>query len=104
MTLSNIRRDFEWYTFLASGQFTERNFDFEIKTDRPGEEPGRTVQGAMPKWRKDLIMSDASNHLQDLINKVTAQRNYLILKGNMAAADEYVKLFPEIFKDVKVKN
>jgi hypothetical protein len=70
MTKETIQRHYEWFKFLSSGQFTERDFDFQTKErDRRGEEAGRMTIGKMSQARINLIKSDAKRHLDNLIKK-----------------------------------
>ncbi len=72
MTLENLKKHHARLKWLASGEFTERDFDYEIKaTDNPnGEkgESGRMTQGDFINKtgakRKDLIMFKAKRALK----------------------------------------
>jgi len=66
MTKETILKQHAWFKHLASGNFTERDFDFEVKGKRAGEESGRTAMGPMPQKRIDLIKGDAQRHLEAL--------------------------------------
>ncbi len=72
MTLENLKKHHARLKWLASGEFTERDFDYTIKaTDNPlGEkgESGRMTQGDFVnktgQKRKDLIVFKAKRALQ----------------------------------------
>ncbi len=72
MTLANLEKHYARLKWLASGEFTERDFDYTIKAnDNPhGErgESGRMTQGdfknAAGQKRKDLIMFKAKKALE----------------------------------------
>ncbi len=77
MTLANLKKHHERLKWLASGEFTERDFDYTIKAnDNPhGKkgESGRMTQGdfinAAGKKRKDLIMFKAAKALKEFEEK-----------------------------------
>lgn len=72
MTLANLKRQYERMKWLASGEFTERDFDYTVEAnDNPnGEkgEAGRMSQGSFVnkagQKRKDLIVAKASKALE----------------------------------------
>ena len=72
MTLENLKKHHARLKWLASGEFTERDFDYTIKaTDNPlGEkgESGRMTQGDFVnktgQKRKDLIVFKAKRALK----------------------------------------
>lgn len=67
MTLENLKKHHERLKWLASGEFKERDFDFEIKASQNqfGEkgEKGWSSMGEMKPARKNLIQQDAQRHL-----------------------------------------
>lgn len=68
MTLENLKIHHERLKWLASGEFTERDFDFTIKaSDNPNGkkgEGGRTAMGDFTPARKQLIQQDAKRTLE----------------------------------------
>ncbi len=72
MTLANLEKHHARLKWLASGEFTERDFDYTVKaTDNPlGEkgESGRMTQGDFVnktgQMRKDLIIFKAKRALE----------------------------------------
>ena len=80
MTLENLKKHHARLKWLASGEFTERDFDYTIKaTDNPlGEkgESGRMTQGDFVnktgQMRKDLIISKAKRSLEIFERKYPA--------------------------------
>ena len=82
MTLENLKRQHARFKWLASGEFTERDFDYTVKaTDNPlGEkgESGRMTQGDFVnktgQKRKELIVFKAKRALKML------EENYPELK------------------------
>ncbi len=67
MTLANLKKHHAHLKWLASGEFTERDFDFTIKaSDNPNGkkgEGGRSAMGDMKPERKELIKQDAERTL-----------------------------------------
>lgn len=63
MTLENVRKQYEHFCFLASGKFTERDFDQDL-----GDE-AKHIQGKMTQERIALIKSDALRNKEDLERK-----------------------------------
>lgn len=67
MTLANLKKHHAWLKYLASGEFTERDFDFTIKaSDNPfGKkgEAGRMSMGDFNTARRNLIKQDAQRTL-----------------------------------------
>ena len=67
MTIENLKIHHARLKWLASGDFKERDFDFEIdSTDNPNGEKGEkgwTTMGEMKPARKELIQQDAQRHL-----------------------------------------
>jgi len=68
MTADNIVKSYKHYCFLSSGKFTERDFDSEVKAEDP-DNSGSIRMGDMSSARRDLIMSDAKRHKEDMENK-----------------------------------
>jgi len=68
MTLINLKKHHAHLKWLASGEFTERDFDFKIEaSDNPNGnkgEAGRTSMGDMSGARKNLIQQDAQRTLE----------------------------------------
>lgn len=81
MTLDNLKKHYKYYSFLASGQFSERNFDKKIEAKNISEEAGRHITGEMSPSRRNLIISDAKRHLENLKTKLKARAQYLKDKG-----------------------
>lgn len=73
MTLENLKKHHERLKWLASGEFKERDFDFELgANDNPNGEKGEkgwSSMGEMPSARKDLIQQDAKRHLEIFYKK-----------------------------------
>lgn len=73
MTLENLKKHHARLKWLASGEFKERDFDFELKAgDNPhGEkgEKGWSSMGEMSSQRKQLIQSDAKRTLEIFLRK-----------------------------------
>ena len=70
MTLENLKKKHAHLKWLASGEFTERDFDYKIKrSDNPeGDskhqgEGGWSTMGEMKPERKQLIKGDAARTL-----------------------------------------
>ena len=67
MTLENLKKHHARLKWLASGEFTERDFDYNIKaSDNPNGkkgEAGRMAMGDFSGARKDLIQQDAQRTL-----------------------------------------
>lgn len=78
MTLENVKRLHEHFTFLAAGKWKENDFD-TVLTARDLGESGRTAMGKMSPERIKLIKSDAKRYLEELeykakeINKLTGK-------------------------------
>ena len=72
MTLENLKKHHERLKWLASGEFTERDFDYKIKAnDNPHGKKGEggwstmgDFDNKMGNKRKDLIISDAKRTLK----------------------------------------
>ena len=86
MTLANLQKHHKRLKWLASGEFTERDFDFKVDAnDNPnGEkgEAGRTTQG-------------------DFINKGGAKRKELIIYKAKNALEKFEKKYKEFKEPVK---
>jgi len=67
MTLENLKKHHAHLKWLASGEFTERDFDYKIEaSDNPNGmkgEAGRMAMGDMSSERKRLIQQDAQRAL-----------------------------------------
>ena len=77
MTLENLKKEYAHLKWLASGEFTERDFDYKVKkSDNPeGDikhqgEGGWSTMGEMKPQRKQLIMEDAVRRLENFKRKV----------------------------------
>ena len=68
MTKENLIKLHKHYSFLADGNFTERDFDQEIIADKP-ENAGNIIMGKITAQRRQLIISDAKRHLTDIESK-----------------------------------
>lgn len=68
MTRENIIKKYKWLCFLASGKFTERDFDAELEAKNP-DDSGRHIQGKLTPERVALIISDAKRHKENLEKK-----------------------------------
>lgn len=68
MTQVNLKKHYAWLKYLASGEFTERDFDYIIKaSDNPNGkkgEAGRMSMGDFNTARKNLIKQDAQRTLK----------------------------------------
>ncbi len=68
MTVDNLRKHYERLKWLASGDFKERDFDFELDANENenGEkgEKGWSTMGEMGPARKALIQQDAERTLK----------------------------------------
>ena len=60
-----ILKNYKHNKSLAEGKFQEADFDFKLGTG----EGGRTQMGEMSPERKQLIISDAKERLNELIKK-----------------------------------
>lgn len=73
MTLENLKKHHARLKWLASGEFKERDFDFEIKSSaNPNGEKGEkgwSSMGEMSSERKRLIQSDAKRTLERFLRK-----------------------------------
>lgn len=69
MTLENIKRKHAYLSWLASGEFTSKDFDYTIPGRNEGEEAGTMKMGELPQPRINLIISDAKRHLANLERK-----------------------------------
>ena len=67
MTLENLKKHHARLKWLASGEFTERDFDYKIKAnDNPHGEKGEggwSTMGEFKPARKELIKQDAQRTL-----------------------------------------
>ena len=84
MTLENLKKNYERLKWLASGEFTERDFDYKIDaTDNPlGKEKGEGGWSTMGDYvnktgqkRKELIMFKAKKAIEEFENKY--DENYM---------------------------
>ena len=70
MTLANLKKLHAHFSWLASGVFTESDFNYKLKkSDNPNGKKGgggSMSMGDMNAARIDLIKSDAQRHLDDL--------------------------------------
>jgi len=68
MTLANLKKHHARLVWLASGEFTERDFDYKIAaSDNPNGEKGEggwSTMGEMKPARKQLIQQDAQRTLK----------------------------------------
>ena len=68
MTLENLKKHHARLVWLASGEFTERDFDYKIAAnDNPNGEKGEggwSTMGEMSSQRKALIQQDAQRTLK----------------------------------------
>lgn len=71
MTLENVKRLHTHFSKLAEGNFTENDFFVEIPA-KPGGEPGRMSLGKMSPQRRELIISDAKRHKEEIEAKANA--------------------------------
>lgn len=73
MTLENLKKHHTHLKWLASGEFTERDFDYKIApSDNPNGkkgEGGHFTMGDMPGKRVQLIKQDAQRTLEILEKK-----------------------------------
>ena len=89
MTLDNLKKHHERLKWLASGEFTERDFDYKIKAnDNPnGREKGEGGWSTMG----------------DFINKVGDKRKDLIVLKAKKALEIFEKKYPDfVVKPVSV--
>ena len=67
MTLANLKKHHAHLKWLASGEFTERDFDYTIEASNNPHgkkgEAGRSSMGDMKPERKELIKQDAQRTL-----------------------------------------
>lgn len=68
MTRENLIKDYKWFCFLASGKFTERNFDYEVGAADP-DNSGSLRMGKMSAARKAIIQGDAQRNKEDILSK-----------------------------------
>lgn len=68
MTKANLLKLHTHLSFLASGKFNERHFDYEVSAEDP-ENSGSMRMGKMSSQRVDLIKSDALRHKQAMEEK-----------------------------------
>ncbi len=81
MTLANLKKHHARLKWLASGKFTERDFDYKI--ERSENEHGDSKHKGEGGWctmgdfegtkRKDLIQQDAQRHLKLFEKKYSAE-------------------------------
>ena len=81
MTLENLKKHHARLQWLASGEFTERDFDYKIKAnDNPnGKEKGEGGWSTMGEF----------------VNKTGAKRKELIIHKAKNALKEFEKKYPE---------
>ncbi len=100
MTLENLKKQHARLIWLASGEFTERDFDYKIKaTVNPHGEKGEggwSSMGEMSSDRKRLIQEDAQETLKIFLRKYP---EFEEVKSDV----EYFSLAPEVMPEVKQK-
>lgn len=73
MTLENLKKHHARLVWLASGEFTERDFDYKIDAnDNPNGKKGEggwSTMGDMSSARKRLIQQDAQRTLKIFLRK-----------------------------------
>ena len=91
MTLENLKKNHERLKWLASGECTERDFDYKIKAnDNP--EGGAKHQGE-GGW----------STMGEFVNKTGQKRKELIVFKAKRALEEFERKYPE-FMEVTMKN
>ena len=73
MTLENLKKHHARLVWLASGEFTERDFDYKIEANNNPNgkkgEGGWCTMGDMTSMRKALIQQDAQRTLKIFLRK-----------------------------------
>ena len=69
MTRENLIKSYKHYSKLASGDFSERNFDTVTESKNSGDEEGSMRMGKMSRERIDLIKTSANDNKLDMEKK-----------------------------------
>lgn len=65
-TILKLHAHFKW---IASGDFTERDFEFTLPGKNKGDVAGKSSMGDINAKRKQLMQEDAERHLDALETK-----------------------------------
>ena len=104
MTLENLKKHHARLVWLASGEFTERDFDYKVEKSENTPKGEKDIAGwcTMGDFegtrRKDLIQQDAQRHLKIFEEKYSPET---FLPN---PRDDKGKLIPQIKEEPKPKE